>query len=486
MAHEKVHFDLNKEHYKFEGGIKTMSIVFMILGLIGAVWAFFDNGGWNHHSRFWSNFLLNSYYFNGMAITAIFFISAHTIGYGGWISSLKRIFESFGSFIYVGFACFLLIIIGLWMDWHSLYHHWTHAPATDTIVGDKKAFLNKTTFTGLAFLFFAAWVVFSQWFRNHSLASDHYVDEKAYHQKSKYLAAGYIVGFGVGSSVFSWLAVMSLDPHWYSTLFGWYNFASYMCGFLCMALLVIVILKSKGRLEFVNDSHMHNIVLFLFGFSVFWTYLWFSQFMLQWYGNIPEDTAWFVKRFDLPMFKTLFWVTFIINFIFPFLFLMKRRAKRNPWIYGIAAVIIMFGHYLDFYYMVMFEPNAPVHHEVAHDDTHHAMNQNAVNLLAENHVVNDSVASVVTTNQAVTHTEETIKDTNLHTDVATSKEHATSSVDVHSEHHEPHHASIGFIEIFMFLGFIGMFLFVVLSTLSKNRLVPLKTPYLEESLNYHT
>lgn len=478
MGHEKVHFDLNKEHYKFEGSIKTMTIVFMALGLVGAIWAFFDNGGWNHHARFWSNFLLNSYYFNAMALTAVFFISAHTIGYGGWIASVKRIFESFSSFIIVGFICFIIIIMGLWFDWHSLYHHWTHAPADDMIVGDKKAFLNKEMFTFLSFLFFGGWIVFSQWFKKHSLASDHYTDELAYHQKSKYIAAGYIVFFGVGTSVFSWLAVMSLDPHWYSTLFGWYNFASYMCGFLCMTILIVLILKAKGNLAFVNDSHMHNIVLFLFGFSVFWTYLWFSQFMLIWYGNVPEDTMWFFKRFEVPMFKAFFWIAFIINFIFPFLFLMKRRAKRNPWIYGIAAVILLFGHYLDFYSMVMFEPNAEPHHQA---EAKHASSSASLKLYADNHLSDTShtapVAAQVTNQTQVE---------SAHTDVAPAHSHSDVAVN-HDTHSKPgHHATLGLIEVLMFIGFIGLFLFVILSTLSKNRLVPLKTPYLEESLNYHT
>ena len=484
MGHEKVHFDLNKEHYKFEGSIKTMLLVFMGLGAIGAIWAFFDNGGWNHHARFWSNFLLNSYYFNCMALTAVFFISAHTIGYGGWIASVKRIFESFSSFIIVGLICFLIIIAGIWFDWHSLYHHWTHPAPGDTIVGDKIAFLNKGTFTALSLLFFAGWIIFSQWFKKHSLDSDHMTNEVAYHQKSKYIAAGYIVFFGVGTSVFSWLAVMSLDPHWYSTLFGWYNFASYMCGFLCMTILIILILKAKGQLTYVNDSHMHNIVLFLFGFSVFWTYLWFSQFMLQWYGNIPEDTMWFVKRFEVPMFKTFFWIAFILNFIFPFLFLMKRRAKRNPWIYGIAAVILLFGHYLDFYSMVMFEPNRELEHHAEAAHTAHASNMdNTVKLLADNHIKDTAHAA----EPAVLATE-VAHDTNAHSDVvSTSSAHSDLVAHSHDTHTKPaHHATLGLIEILMFLGFIGLFLYVILSTLSKNRLVPLKTPFLEESLNYHT
>lgn len=482
MGHEKVHFDLNKEHYKFEGSIKTMLLVFMGLGLIGAIWAFFDNGGWNHHTRFWSNFLLNSYYFTCMALTAVFFISAHTIGYGGWIASVKRIFESFSSFIIVGLICFLIIIAGIWFDWHSLYQHWTHPAPGDTIVGDKIAFLNKGTFTGLSALFFAGWIFFSQWVKKHSLNSDHMTDEIAYNQKSKYIAAGYIVFFGVGTSVFSWLAVMSLDPHWYSTLFGWYNFASYMCGFLCMTILIVLILKAKGQLTYVNDSHMHNIVLFLFGFSVFWTYLWFSQFMLQWYGNIPEDTMWFVKRFDVPMFKAFFWIAFIINFIFPFLFLMKRRAKRNPWIYGIAAVILLFGHYLDFYSMVMFEPNVEsAHHAEA---AHASKMENSVKLLADNHTTDTAHAA----EPAVVAAAEVVNETDAHSDiVATTSTHTEAESHSHDAHAKPaHHATLGLIEILMFLGFIGLFLFVILSTLSKNRLVPLKSPFLEESLNYHT
>jgi hypothetical protein len=481
MGHEKVHFDLNKEHYRFEGSIKTMTIVFMVLGLIGAVWAFFDNGGWNHHARFWSNFLLNSYYFNAMALTAVFFISAHTIGYGGWIASVKRIFESFSSFIVVGFICFLIIIAGLWFDWHSLYHHWTHPAPGDTIVGDKIAFLNKGMYTALALLFFAGWIIFSQWVKKHSLDSDHMTDEIAYHQKSKYIAAGYIVFFGVGTSVFSWLALMSLDPHWYSTLFGWYNFASYMCGFLCMTILIILILKAKGQLTYVNDSHMHNIVLFLFGFSVFWTYLWFSQFMLQWYGNIPEDTMWFVKRFEVPMFKAFFWIAFIINFIFPFLFLMKRRAKRNPWIYGIAAVILLFGHYLDFYSMVMFEPNAVPHHhtDAKHEASHASSSNTSIKLYADNHV-KDTVISVLAADANIA------VDSVAHSDAPAVATISKISAEVDGDHTEGHHATLGLIEILMFIGFIGLFLFVILSSLSKNRLVPLKTPFLEESLNYHT
>lgn len=488
MAHDKIHFDPNKEYYRFGGGLKTMSIVFIVLGIIGAVWAYFDNHGANQHSRFWSNLLLNTYYFNGIAIAAVFFVAAHTIGYGGWFVVVKRIFESFGYFVFVTAVFFLLIVLGIWFDWHNLYDHWLNAPKEDTIVGDKKAFLNPTMFTFLTLTFSALWIIGVTWMRKQSLADEITTNKVAYNQKSKYISAFYIVIFGVSSSIFSWVAIMSLDPHWYSTLFGWYNFASYMCGFLAMAILVITYLKYKGLLVNVNENHMHNLALFLFGFSVFYTYLWFSQFMLIWYGNIPEDTMYFYKRFNVPLFKVLFFVTFIINFIFPFLFILKRNAKRNIWITGIASAILLFGHYLDFYLMVMPEPNAPMHHTTESNSHHSNIPTSELKLLANNEIKSDS-AVLNETVTAVQHTDEhtsnvvaTIHNETHEAHAATTDAHAKENT--HEAHHEENIASLGLIEIFMFLGFIGLFLFTTLSVLSKNRIVPTNNPFLEESLRH--
>lgn len=503
MAHDQVQFEPNKEYYKFEGGIKKMTIAFIIIGVLGGLLAY-KTSDYNHHARFWSNLLLNTYYFNGMAIASVFFISAHMIGYGGYISSMKRIFESFGNFVYVTGFFFLLIILGIWFDWHSLYHHWTHALPTDTIVQDKKAFLNEKMFTFLSIAFFALWIIAIRMIRKHSLSSDHAVDEVAYNQKSKYLAAFYIVIFGVSSSVFSWLAVMSLDPHWYSTMFGWYNFGSHMCGFLSFALLIIVYLKSRGLLAFVNDSHIHNIVLFLFGFSVFYTYTWYDQFMLQWYANIPEDTMYFVKRFRIPLFKFLFFFTFIINFIFPFLFLIRRKAKRNPWIFGIAAAILIVGHYFDFYMMVMLEPNAKdPHAAVAPAAEKHANSVKIDNrMIAQAHdiatshgeEIKDSIMPISAEITLAPESAHTTEHTATSTSVANHASGSQNAVHAHNKKtmHAPHGgggdenlATLGLYEFMMFFGFIGLFLYTIFSTLSKERLVPLKTPFLDESLHYN-
>ena len=149
----------------------------------------------------------------------------------------------------------------------------------------------------------------------------------------------------------SWDWIMSIDPHWFSTLFGWYVFASMFVSGITTIALVTIYLKSQGYLKKVNDNHMHDLAKFMFGVSVFWAYLWFSQFMLIWYANIPEEVVYFVARiqdYSLP-----FWGMLVTNLIFPFLVLMNSDYKRVNWLIVMTGIVILFGHYLDFYNMIM-------------------------------------------------------------------------------------------------------------------------------------
>ena len=144
---------------------------------------------------------------------------------------------------------------------------------------------------------------------------------------------------------------MSVDPHWFSTLFGWYVFASMFVSGITTIALITIYLKSKGYLEFVNDSHIHDLAKFMFGISIFWTYLWFSQFMLIWYSNIPEEVTYFISRindYKLPFFGML-----VMNFIFPLLVLMNSDYKRVNWFVVMAGIIILLGHYIDVFNMIM-------------------------------------------------------------------------------------------------------------------------------------
>ena len=145
--------------------------------------------------------------------------------------------------------------------------------------------------------------------------------------------------------------IMSVDPHWFSTLFGWYVFASFFVSGITTISMVTLYLKSKGYLENVNSSHIHDLSKFMFGISVFWTYLWFSQFMLIWYSNIPEEVTYFITR--IKDYNLLFFGAVALNFLFPILVLINTDFKRVAGIVVFAGIIILFGHYIDFFNMIM-------------------------------------------------------------------------------------------------------------------------------------
>jgi hypothetical protein len=169
-----------------------------------------------------------------------------------------------------------------------------------------------------AVFFLSGWSLYRYFSRKFSLAQDS-ADDISNHKKNFRISAAFLVFFIVTESVMSWDWIMSIDPHWFSTLFGWYVFASMVVSGVTTIALITIYLKSKGFLEFVNDSHIHDLGKFMFGFSVFWTYLWFSQFMLIWYSNIPEEVTYFMTRiedYNLPFFGML-----VMNFIFPLLIL---------------------------------------------------------------------------------------------------------------------------------------------------------------------
>ncbi len=148
-----------------------------------------------------------------------------------------------------------------------------------------------------------------------------------------------------------WLWLMSIDAHWYSTMYSWYTFASTFVAGMALICLFVVFLKNSGYLEYTNEEHLHDIGKFMFAFSVFWTYLWFSQFMLIWYANIPEETTYFKPRAQ-GIYSGIFWMMFIINFLAPLLILMRRGSKRNYTTITFMALLIIFGHWLDFFQMV--------------------------------------------------------------------------------------------------------------------------------------
>ena len=232
----------------------------------------------------------------------------------------------------------------VWMDPDVVAH--------DEIIQNKTWYLNLLGFVIRAIVILAGWGLYRYFSRKFSLRQDiSNAIDITYHKRNFKLAAGFLVFYIVSVSVMSWDWLMSIDPHWFSTLFGWYVFASMFVSGITVIALVTIYLKSKGYLEFVNSSHIHDLAKFMFGISIFWTYLWFSQFMLIWYANIPEEVTYFITR--LEDYKVPFISLLVLNFIFPVLVLMNTDFKRTNYIVVVTGLVIVIGHYLDVYNMVM-------------------------------------------------------------------------------------------------------------------------------------
>ena len=186
--------------------------------------------------------------------------------------------------------------------------------------------------------------------RKFSLAQDK-ANDIVNHKRNFKISAAFLVFYIVTESIMSWDWIMSIDPHWFSTLFGWYVFASMFVTAISVIALITIYLKSEGYLDFVNDSHIHDLAKFMFGISIFWTYLWFSQFMLIWYSNIPEEVTYFMTRiedYSLP-----FWGMIVLNFLFPLLVIMNSDYKRMNLIVSTVGIVIVIGHYIDIFNMIM-------------------------------------------------------------------------------------------------------------------------------------
>jgi hypothetical protein len=244
-------------------------------------------------------------------------------------------------------------------------YHWLDkdAVAKDHILNGKKGFLNPMFFTIWSAVTVFLWWILGKKMRSMSLETDKngpmdYETGKKWIWKNTVWASLFTVFFGLTvASTIPWLWLMSIDAHWYSTMYSWYTFASTFVSGMSLVALYVIFLKNRGQLEYVTEEHLHDIGKFMFAFSVFWTYLWFSQYMLIWYSNQPEETKYFIERIGTAdkagPYKGVFFFNLICNFLCPLLILMRKGSKRSWTMVTFMAVLIIFGHWIDFYQMVM-------------------------------------------------------------------------------------------------------------------------------------
>ena len=299
----------------------------------------------------WAALYVACLFFMLIALGALAFYAIQQVAQAGWSPVLFRVMQGITAYLLPGSIIFfvLLLLSGfhinhlfIWMD--------EEVRATDELIQGKAGYLNFPFWIIRAAVFIFGWNLYRHLSRKNCLAQDEATDNSFYKKNFK-MSAAFLVFFIVSESIMAWDWIMSVDPHWFSTLFGWYVFASFFVSGITTISMVTLYLKSKGYLENVNSSHIHDLSKFMFGISVFWTYLWFSQFMLIWYSNIPEEVTYFktrIEHFNLPFFGAV-----VLNFIFPFLVLINTDFNRITWIIVMAGIVILLGHYVDFFNMIM-------------------------------------------------------------------------------------------------------------------------------------
>lgn len=347
-----------RQSFEIPSKLKTWAFALMGVGVIALIAGFATAHDQHEKDVFVGTLMYNTIFWTLVCNAAMFFICVTTMAWGGWQQSFRRVPEAISTMVPIFGGITLIVLLYVAFSGSHIYH-WTNeaAVAADPILNGKKGFLNVTFFTIWTIAAIGLWSFLGWRMRQLSNEADAaQMDNESGHKfiiQNTVRAATFLVWFGltVGSTV-PWLWMMSIDAHWYSTMYSWYNFASTFVSGMSLIALWVIYLKNKGYLEYTNEEHLHDIAKFMFAFSVFWTYLWFSQYMLIWYSNQPEETIYFKHRVQGP-YKGIFFFNLIINFIAPFLILLKRGAKRNYTLVTFMAVLIIFGHWIDYYQQIM-------------------------------------------------------------------------------------------------------------------------------------
>ncbi|ANI90222.1 quinol:cytochrome C oxidoreductase [Arachidicoccus ginsenosidimutans] len=350
-----------KTQFEIPAKMKTWSYGLMAVGIVAFLIGLFTKGmSADVYDRqvFWGTIMYNAIFFLLITNVAMFFICALTIGMGGWQTALRRVPEAISATVPVFGTIAGVLLIGIVISNLHIYQ-WTDMEKVkeDMISSRIHGFLNPWFFSLWTIATIGLWIMLGARMRKLSAEAD--VENMGLEKGQSFIwrntvtASMFIAWFGLTAGcVTPWFWQMSLNIHWGSTMYSWYTFASSFVGGLALITLFFIYLKNKGYLELANQEHLHDLGKFLFAFSIFWTYIWFAQYMLIWYANIPEETIYFKHRVQ-GEYKGVFFLNLVINFVCPILILMSRPAKRNYTLVTFMAVLLLFGHWLDFYQMIM-------------------------------------------------------------------------------------------------------------------------------------
>ena len=314
-----------------------------IVGVLLCAVAYFQNSKY-----FFVSYLTAFSFFLAIALGALFFVMVQHLARASWSVTVRRTAEMLANNLVVLFILFLPLLPGV----YDLFK-WSHEDviATDALIASKAAYLNEPFFYARTAAYFAIWVFFGWWFLRTSRMQDETRDPALTTRMSKVSTIGLIL-FGLSITFYAVDWIMSIDAHWYSTMFGVYYFAGAVVAFYSALILIVTWLRRTGHLQTsVNVEHYHDMGKLLFGHNIFWAYIAFSQFMLIWYANIPEETLFFLHRAEhgwKAVSLSLPW----LHFALPFLFLMSHNVKRRPALLATGAALLLVMCYVDIYWLV--------------------------------------------------------------------------------------------------------------------------------------
>lgn len=353
----------DKLQFTIPAKAKIASFILMALGLILIIAMFMMDTNADpayNHNRSWSNVFSGAFFFMAIALGSSFFLGLQYAAESGWSTSIKRVIEAVTMYLPWGLSFLMLFFILGQLHMHNIYP-WMDSKLAehDAIVAGKMGYFGGFWWIRTV-LYMVLWIWFTYKLRKNSTEADKLdLDaNNSYHWKNVKLSAWFMVVFGVTSSTSSWDWLLSIDIHWFSTLYGWYVFSGMWISAMVTITMLVVYLKKLGYLEFVTESTIHDMGKWMFAISFLWTYLYFSQFMLIWYSDIPEEVIYYQTRWE--NYKALMWAVFFVNFAFPMVMLMSRDSKRNFFFLIFVGTIILIGHFLDVIMLVM--PGTVGHH----------------------------------------------------------------------------------------------------------------------------
>ena len=332
---------------KVDSSLTMLFTALAVAGLGALVAGIFANA-----ERGWTSLLLNHFFFMSLALGGLFICAIQYATNAMWSAPVRRLAESFSAYLPVVLLGFLAIAFAGVPHLFS----WSHPEHVkgDLILEHKASYLNVTFFIIRNLVAIALWFFFRAKLVGNSVAQDKDGDI-VYTNRNKVLAPAFLVVFALSFTMSSVDLLMSLDPHWFSTMFGVYTFAGLFTSSLAMMTIFTIVLLKNGMLkDIVNENHLHDCGKFMFAFTIFWAYIAFSQFMLIWYANLPEETMYFMHRM-VGGWKYVTVFLLLGKFLVPFFALLPREAKRSPSRLMKVAIWMLFAQWIDLIWIIQPE-----------------------------------------------------------------------------------------------------------------------------------